>query len=138
MKKFINEFKEFALKGNVLNLAVGVIIGAAFQGIVKSLTDDILSPVIGLFTNGNLDTLSIVAFGAEIRYGAFISAVINFFIMAVVVFLIVKGVNALMSIKPKDKNSVPAPAATTKECPYCKSVIAISATRCPMCTSELE
>ncbi|MDR2605858.1 MAG: large conductance mechanosensitive channel protein MscL [Oscillospiraceae bacterium] len=134
MKKLLREFKEFALRGDAMNLAVGVIIGAAFQGIVRSLTDDILSPIIGLFLKGNLDALVIHAFGAEIRCGAFITAIMHFIIMAVVVFLIVKAMNALMNFHSKDAQDAPA----TKECPYCKSSIPIAATRCPNCTSQLE
>jgi len=134
MKKLLKEFKEFTLRGNVLNLAIGVIIGAAFQGIVKSLTDDILSPIIGLFTRGNLDSLHVVVIGADIRYGAFITAVINFIIMAFVIFLIVKAFNT--AAKPRKKE--PEPEPTTKTCPFCKSTIAIDATRCPSCTSALE
>jgi large conductance mechanosensitive channel len=136
MKKFFNDFKEFALRGNALNLAVGVIIGAAFQSIVRSLTDNILSPIIGLLTKGNLDTLKISAFGAEIRYGAFITAIINFFIMALVVFLIVKGINKLFDIVPKNKE--PAAGQAMKECPYCLTAVPKAATRCPACTSQLD
>lgn len=145
MKKFFKEFKEFISRGNVLNLAVGVIIGAAFQSIVKSLTDDIISPVIGLIFKADFKDLSIVVKEATatdpelaIRYGAFITAVINFVIMALVVFLIVKGVNKLMDLgKKKEEPAAPA-APTTKKCPYCMSEIAIEATRCPHCTSEIK
>jgi len=145
MKKFFKEFKEFISRGNVLNLAVGVIIGAAFQSIVKSLTDDIISPVIGLIFKADFKDLSIVVKEATatdpelaIRYGAFITAVINFIIMAFVVFLIVKGVNKLMDLgKKKEEPAAPA-APTTKKCPYCMSEIAIEATRCPHCTSEIK
>jgi len=135
MRKFFKEFKEFTLQGNVMNLAVGVIIGAAFKAIVDSLTGDILSPVIGLFTKKNLDSLVVHFFDAELRYGAFITSIINFIIMAFVVFWIVKAFNAVNAISSK-KNE-PA-AATTKTCPYCKSTIAIDATRCPNCTSAID
>ena len=134
MKKFLKEFKAFALKGNVMNLAVGVIIGSAFQGIVTSLTENILSPIIGLFTRQNFDTLQFDFFGVTLKYGAFITAIINFIIMAFVVFLLVKGVNKLLSFGEKKEEVKP----TEKECPYCKTKININASRCPHCTSELE
>jgi large conductance mechanosensitive channel len=134
MKKFLNEFKEFAMKGNVMDLAVGVIIGAAFQSIVTSLTEDIISPIIGLVANMNFSYLTLDIFGVSIKYGSFITAVINFIIMAFVVFLLMKGLNKLSSLGKKEE----APAApTTKKCPYCLSEIPIAATRCPHCTSEL-
>jgi large conductance mechanosensitive channel len=101
MKKFFNEFLEFALKGNVLNLAVGVMIGAAFQGIVKSLTDNMLAPILGLFTKRNFDLLQFEILGAEFKYGAFITSVINFLIIAFVVFVIVKFINRVMCIGKK-------------------------------------
>ncbi len=134
MKKFLEEFKAFALKGNVMDLAVGVIIGAAFGAVVSSLTDNILSPVIGLFTGKNFDALQAEVFGVTIKYGAFITSVINFLIMALVVFLLVKGMNALASLGRK-KAEEPAPA--TKQCPFCKTDIPVDATRCPACTSQL-
>ncbi len=134
MKKFIQEFKEFALRGNVMNMAVGVIIGAAFQGIVTSLTDNIISPILGLVVKTNFDSLVWQIGDVTIGYGAFITAVINFFIMAFIIFLMVKGMNKLLEIGKKKET--PA-APSTKECPYCKSTIAIGATRCPHCTSEL-
>lgn len=134
MKKFIQEFKAFALRGNVIDLAVGVIIGAAFQAIVKSLTEDIISPIIGLFANTDFTDL-VIPIGAGIRYGAFLTAVLNFVIMAFLVFLLVKGMNRLASLGKKTE----APKApTTKACPYCCTEIAIAATRCPHCTSVLE
>ncbi len=151
MKKFFKEFKEFISRGNVLNLAVGVIIGAAFQSIVKSLTDDIISPVIGLIFKTDFKDMAIVVKEAgidmetgeiipelAIRYGAFITAVINFIIMAFVVFLIVKGVNKLMDLGKKPEAPAAPVAPTTKKCPYCMSEIAIEATRCPHCTSEIK
>lgn len=135
MKKFIQEFKKFALRGNVIDLAVGVIIGAAFQGIVKSLTDDIISPLLGLFVKTDFSNLNLLIRGVDIRYGAFITAVINFIIMALLIFTLVKGMNRLASIGRKPE----APKApTTKKCPYCRSEISIEATRCPHCTSILE
>ena len=93
MKKFLGEFKEFALRGNVMDLAIGVIIGAAFQAIVTSLTGDIISPLLGLFGQVNFDSLAITVGQATIRYGAFLTAVLNFVIMALVIFLFVKLTN---------------------------------------------
>jgi len=133
MKKFLTEFKEFALRGNVMNLAVGVIIGGAFQGVVKSLTDNILSPIIGLFTGQNFDNLELAVVGVVIKYGAFLTSVINFFIMAFVVFLLVKGMNRIVEPKVEAKKE---PQKST--CPYCLSEINKAATRCPACTSKLE
>lgn len=135
MKKFLEEFKAFALRGNVMDLAVGVIIGAAFQAIVTSLVSDIISPLIGIFASTDFSNLVLTINGAEVRYGAFITAIINFLIMALIIFLLVKGINKLANLGKKPE----APAApTTKTCPYCKSEIALEATRCPHCTSEVE
>lgn len=133
MKKFFSEFKTFIMRGNVFDLAVGVIIGAAFQAIVNSLTNDIISPFLGIFGGMNFDQLSVTINGATIAYGKFITAVINFLIMAFIIFLLVKFVNKLMSLgkKPKEEK-------TTKQCPYCMSEINIKATRCPHCTASLE
>ncbi len=136
MKAFFNEFKAFALKGNVMNLAVGMIVGAAFQGVVASLTENILSPIIGLFTGRNFDSMQLEFFGVTLRYGAFITSVINFFIMAFVVFTIVKMMNKIDAVT--SHKEAPAPAVpTTRECPYCLTQIKIAATRCPACTSDL-
>ncbi len=135
MKKFFDEFKTFALRGNVIDLAVGVIIGGAFQAIVKSLTNDVLMPAIGLFARNDFQDLVFTVRDVEIRYGAFISAIINFVIMAFIIFLMVKAINKLSSLgKKKEEVAV---EVTTKKCPYCMSEIAIEATRCPHCTSEL-
>ncbi len=135
-KGFIAEFKEFALRGNVVDLAVGVIIGAAFQAIVNSLVDDILSPLLGLVLRGDFDSLALNLFdgAVSIRYGAFFMAIINFVIMAFVIFLIVKGINALRN---RGKKDIPADP-TEKTCPFCQSQISIKATRCPHCTSVLD
>ena len=136
MKKFFSEFKDFVLKGNVLNLAVGLIIGAAFQNIVTSLTTNILSPIIGLFTGQNFDAWEVTLFGdVHIKYGAFITSVINFIIMAFVVFIIVKLMNKVMSI---NKKSPEPEEPTTQKCPFCMTEIDINATRCPACTSVLK
>lgn len=138
MKKFLNEFKEFVMRGNVLDLAVAVLVGAAFQSIVTSLTDNIISPVIGLFTRMNFDQLSVQIPYTDviIKYGAFITSVINFLIMALIIFLIVKVINKIMTFGRKKEEQTQE--ETTKECPYCKSEISIDATRCPHCTSKLE
>ncbi len=150
-KGFAAEFKKFIMRGNVIDLAVGVIVGGAFQGIVKSLVDDVVMPVISLatkgldFTNwfialdgGEYATLEAAqeAGAAVLSYGNFISAILNFLIMAFVVFLLVKGINTIAEKTKKAEEEAPA-APTTKECPYCKSEIALEATRCPHCTSQL-
>lgn len=138
MKGFLKEFKEFVCRGNVLDMAVGVIIGTAFKDIVTSLTDNIISPIIGMFGGANFDQYSVTLLGkATLNYGTFITAVINFLIMAFVVFLIVKSVNGLMKLverKKKEEDAVP----TTKICPYCKSEIPLDATKCAHCTSDVE
>ncbi len=140
MKKFFAEFGEFIKRGNVLDLAVGVIIGGAFQAIVTSLIDNIISPILGFACKMNFDSLTAdFNFGdteVVLKYGAFITAVINFLIMAFVVFLIVKGVNRLTSLRKKEEEAPAAP--TTKKCPFCCSEIPIEATRCPHCTSLIE
>jgi large conductance mechanosensitive channel len=146
----LKEFKEFAMRGNVLDLAVGIIIGGAFGTIVKSLVDDVIMPPIGLAL-GNVDFADLflmlkagakaappyatlaeakAAGAVTINYGVFVNAVITFLIVAFAVFLLVRAANRL---RPQE-----APAApTTKECPYCRLAIPIGATRCPQCTSEL-
>lgn len=133
MKSLINEFKEFALKGNVMDMAVGIIIGAAFTAIVTSLVDDIISPLIGLFVKVDFNDLVANVAGVDIKYGAFIMAIINFLIVAWVLFLVIKSLNKASNLKKKEEEEAP----TTKVCPFCKSEIAIDATRCPNCTSEL-
>ena len=133
MRKFFIEFKNFALKGNVMNLAVGIIIGVGFQNLVSSLTDNMLSPILGLFLNQNFDAWYLSVFGADIRYGAFITSLINFFIMAFVVFLIVKLMNRVTCVLKEPE----APAPATRGCPFCTTEISIKATRCPACTSQL-
>lgn len=137
MKKFLAEFKAFALRGNVMDLAVGVIIGAAFQAIINSLVNDVISPLIGLVANTDLSYLTVTIRDVEIRYGAFLTAVINFLIMAVIIFFLVKGMNALANLGKKKEEAAAPAAPSTKKCPYCKSEIAIDATRCPHCTSEI-
>lgn len=139
MKAFMKEFKEFISRGNVMDMAVGVIIGGAFTAIVNSLVNDIMMPLLSLLTGGFDFTALCIVFGegekaATFNYGSFIAAVINFLLIAFVIFLLVKGLNKLSSRTRKEQQ--PAPA-TTKECPFCKEQIAIEATRCPHCTSEL-
>lgn len=135
MKKFFQEFKEFAMRGSVIDLAVGVIIGGAFQKIVNSLVTNVISPIIGLFAKSNFDNLSADFMGVSVKYGAFITEFINFIIMAFVIFLMIKLLNSLRNIHKK--NEVEA-APTTKKCTFCMSEIDINATRCPHCTSILE
>lgn len=155
MKKFINEFKKFALKGNMIDLAVGMIIGTAFNGIVSSLVNTIFMPILSLLTgridfsnlfvalDGNhYDTLAAAqeAGVACLQYGAFIQKVLEFIMMAFVVFLFVKMITKAreMEAKMEEKRHPKAPEEKkTKTCPFCKSEIAIDATRCPHCTSEL-
>ena len=133
MKKFLAEFREFAMKGNVLDMAVGIIVGAAFTSIVNSLVDDIISPVIGLLVRVNFSDLAVSVFGVDLKYGSFIMAVINFVIVAFALFVLVKALNTARNLGKKPE----VEEATTKECPYCKSEISIEATRCPHCTSIL-
>jgi len=134
MKKFLEEFKKFISRGNVMDMAVGIIIGGAFTSIVTSLVNDIINPLLGLFGGVNFDQLAWNITGdVTLNYGKFITAVVNFLIMALIVFLIVKAMNTLSKLHKKQELKVP----TTKKCPFCKSEIAIEATRCPHCTSEL-
>lgn len=130
----LKEFREFAMRGNVMDLAVAVVIGVAFGAIVSSLVNDILMPLIGLAMGGiNFSGLEYTPPGTEavLRYGAFIQSVIDFLIIAFVIFLIIRAINRL-------KGPPPAPAApTTKDCPHCFTGIPLQATRCPNCTSQL-
>lgn len=130
MKKFINEFKQFAMRGNMLDMAIGVIIGGAFTGIVTSLTDNFINPILNFFTGGKIYSLQDIAGFAS----SFISSVVNFLIMAFILFCLLKMFNRLMSIGKKEETVAPK----TKICPYCKSEIHIQASRCPHCTSQLE
>lgn len=136
MKKFLEEFKAFIAKGNVLDLAVGVIIGGAFSSIVTSLTDNIIKPLINCIGGAEIQGKLHLIGDNYLDYGAFISAVINFVIMAFIIFCIVKAVNKMMSLGKKPE-AEEAPAPTTKVCPFCKSEIDINATKCPHCTSDL-
>lgn len=138
MKKFLSEFREFALEGNVLDLAVGVIIGGAFQGLVNSLVKDVISPMIGLVAKQDFKDLVLEIWGVKIFYGSFITAVINFVIMAFVIFLLVKGINMLVGIGKNKLISKEEEEETTKECPFCCTEVSINATRCPHCTSIID
>ena len=138
-KGFIAEFKKFILRGNVLDMAVGVIVGGAFTAIVTSLNQDILTPLLGLIGGTDFSHLTVALGEGEtapvLMYGNFITAVINFLITAFVIFLLIKMINSIT--QKLSKKEEPA-APTTKTCPYCKSSIDIEATRCPHCTSVLE
>lgn len=131
MKKFFEEFKTFALRGNVMDMAIGVIIGSAFSGIVTALTDNFINPVLNFLTGGAVYTLSDIAGFAS----AFVTAVINFIIMAFILFCLLKTINKLTSL---GAHKAEAPAVpTTKICPFCKSEIPLDASRCAHCTSLL-
>ncbi len=153
--KFIKEFKEFAMKGNVMDMAVGLVIGGAFQSIIKSLVEDIIMPFTALFT-GSVDYTDwvIEVSTAQIRIGSFITALINFLILALSIFLALKVINGINNKLEKINREVEGKLAKklkkgkkkeevvvepeTKICPYCLSEIKYKATRCPHCTSELE
>ena len=136
------DFKKFIMRGNVMDMAVGVIVGGAFTAIVTSLNKDILTPLLSLIGGTDFSYLFVQLGGTEeepilLQYGNFITAVINFLITALVIFCLIKFIGYITD--KLSKKEEPAPAApTTKECPYCKSAIAIAATRCPNCTSHLE
>lgn len=138
MKKFIEEFKTFIARGNVVDMAVGVIIGGAFKAIVDSLVNDIINPLLGIFGGLNFSEYSLPLKGeATLNYGNFITSIISFLIMALVIFVMVKVLNGMAAkMAPKKEEAPKAP--TTKVCEFCKSEIAIEATRCPHCTSVLE
>jgi large conductance mechanosensitive channel len=127
----LKEFRDFAMRGNVMDLAIAVIIGGAFGKIIASLVNDILMPLIGLLLGGlNFSELSATVNGVDITYGLFIQAIVDFIIVAFVIFMLVRTMNKLK------KQPVPADP-TTKECPYCFTTVPIKATRCPHCTSQL-
>lgn len=150
----LKEFKEFALKGNIMDMAIGVIIGGAFQKMVTSLVNDIIMPAISIFT-GKVDFSDLVftVGNSSIKYGSFITTIVDFLIIAFSIFIAIRTINKLndrakqdldkMSkksklFKSKKKKEEPIPEPTTKVCPYCLSEINIKATRCPHCTSELK
>ena len=127
----LKEFREFAMRGNVLDLAVAVIIGGAFGKIIASLVADVLMPLIGLVLGGiNFADLSFTVGAAVVKWGAFVQSIVDFVIIAFVIFMIVRAMNRMQ--KP-----APVAAPTTKDCPYCFSIIPLKATRCPNCTSQL-
>ena len=127
----LKEFREFAIRGNVMDLAVAVIIGGAFGKIVTSFVNDILMPLIGLLMGGiNFADLSITVGNAVVKWGAFVQSIIDFIIIAFVIFLLVRAINRLKREEPT--------TPTTKECPYCFTTIPLKASRCPNCTSELK
>ena len=130
MKKFFREFKTFALRGNVMDMAVGVLIGGAFSGIVTSLTDNFINPIINVVTGAAKYTWTDIAGFAS----AFVSAIVNFFIIAIILFCLLKGINKMLTIGRKKEVAAPV----TKKCPYCMTEIDINATRCPHCTSQLD
>jgi large conductance mechanosensitive channel len=128
----LSEFKKFALQGNVMDLAIGVIIGGAFGKIIASLVGDILMPLIGLALGGlDFSNLALTVGNAAVKYGSFIQAVIDFAIIAFVIFMLVRAMNSM-------KKPAPAAAPTTKDCPYCQTAIPLKAVRCPNCTSEVK
>ena len=135
MKKFFGEFKEFISKGNVMDMAVGIIVGGAFTAIVSALTDNIINPLIGSIFKMDFSDLAVTINGAELKYGAFIMAVINFIIIALILFIMIKAVNKAMDLGKKPE---PKAAPTEKDCPYCMSKISIKAKKCPFCTSDIE
>ncbi len=135
MKNFIDEFKDFIARGNVMDMAVGVIIGGAFGKIVSSLVENILMPLIGIILGGvSFENLAVTVGTAEVKYGIFLQSVFDFLIIAFVIFLMIKQI---AKVTDKFKKEEEAPDPTEKECPFCKSKIDINATRCPHCTSEL-
>lgn len=130
MKKFLQEFRDFALRGNVMDMAVGVIVGAAFSDIVTSLTDNFINPVLKMITQGMRYTLTDVGGFAS----NFLSSIVNFVIMAFILFCLMRVVNKAVNLGKKKEESEP----TTKDCPYCFSKIPVKATKCPHCTSDVE
>jgi len=148
--KLVNEFKEFAVKGNVIDLAVGVIIGGAFGKIVTSLVNDVIMPPIGqilgdtdfkdlkiMLTNTENMTAEELANAPAINYGAFINTLLDFLIVAICIFFLIKGINQLRRLTEKEKAKEEPAAPTEKECPECLSNIPIKATRCKYCTAQL-
>lgn len=138
-KGFIGEFKKFITRGNVMDMAVGVIVGGAFTSIVTSLNQDLLTPILAIFGGTDFSALTVKLGEGDkapvLYYGNFITAVINFLITAFVIFLLIKTIN---TISERFANKEEEAAPTTKDCPFCKSKISIKAVRCPHCTSHLE
>ena len=141
MKGFIEEFKKFIMRGNVLDMAVGVIVGGAFTAIVTSLNTDILTPLLAILGGTDFSHLTLKLGASEtapvLMYGNFLTAIINFLVTAFAIFCLIKLINTLGDKFAKKEEAKPA-EPTTKKCPYCMSEIAIEATRCPNCTSHLE
>jgi len=143
-KNFLNEFKTFAMRGNVIDMAVGIIIGGAFGTIVNSLVNDVLMPVIGLllgkvdFSDWQIVLSDSATNPVAIKYGLFLNALVSFLIVAFAVFLLIKAINKLQETVSKKAAEEEAAEPTTKVCPYCCSEISINAKRCPHCTSELK
>ena len=143
-KNFLNEFKTFAMRGNVIDMAVGIIIGGAFGTIVNSLVNDVLMPLIGLllgkvdFSDWQIVLSADAANPVAVKYGLFLNALVSFLIVAFAVFLLIKAINKLQATVSKKEAEAEAAEPTTKVCPYCCSEISIKATRCPHCTSELK
>ena len=138
MKKFFEEYKKFISRGNVMDMAIGIIIGGAFTAIVNSVVNDLVMPLISVLTGGiDFTALCIkLAEGedaATLNYGMFIAAVINFLLIALVLFCIISAMNKMKKVEPEVEAE-----PTEKECPYCKSMINIKATKCPCCTSDVE
>ncbi len=133
MKKFLLEFRSFAMRGNVIDMAVGVVIGSAFTAIVNSFVGDILSPLIGLIANVDLSANMFMIGDVAVKYGSFLTAVINFFLISFVIFLFVRALNKASSFGHREKETAPS----VQICPFCKSEIPLDATRCPHCTSHL-
>lgn len=131
MKKFLAEFRDFALKGYAVNVAVGVIIGGAFQSIITSFVNDIISPLLGMTSELEFSELIIKIGAANVHIGAFINSIINFIIMALLVFVLIRGMIKVSSI------STLRPDPTTRICPYCLSEIPIEASKCAYCTSDV-
>jgi large conductance mechanosensitive channel len=126
----LKEFREFAIRGNVMDLAIAVIIGGAFGKIVTSLVNDVLMPLVGLVMGGvNFADLSVTFGNAVVKWGAFVQSIIDFIIIAFVIFLLVRAMNRLKREEPV--------TPTTKECPHCFTTIPLKAARCPNCTSQL-
>ena len=142
VKGFFSEFKKFITRGNVMDMAVGVLIGGAFSSIVTSLTEDIISPILGLFGGVNFDQLSVNILGeVTLNYGKFVTAVVNFLLMALIIFMMLKGLSVLQEKAAKlahiKEEEIPE-EPTVKTCPYCQMEIPIKAVRCGHCTSVLE
>ena len=135
MKSFMKEFKEFISRGNVMDMAVGIIIGGAFTAIVTSLVEDIITPIIGMIGGFDFSSFVVTVNNSNIAIGKFINAVINFLLIAFVLFSVIKAMNKAAAIVKKPEEEA---ASCRGMCPYCKSEIAIEATRCPHCTSQLD